>query len=140
MTHPGSDVSPEGAWTPPQGAPQAEPEKKSNAKKWASLAGAVVIVGVGGAYALTGGFGIGNPEVGDCVHAVGETDFETTECDADDADYKIVGIEDEKLSEDDFMADPDTCVEFAEEGVEYAFWQSAGMITEKGTVYCAGPL
>jgi hypothetical protein len=140
MTYPGSDVQPghqpDGAWTPPQGAQQAEPEKKSGAKKWAALAGSAAVVLVGGAYTLTGGFGIGDPKVGDCVHPIGETDFEVVDCDSSDAQYKIVGIEDEKQTEDEFMADPDTCIEFAT--TEYAFWQSSGLITEKGAVYCAG--
>jgi hypothetical protein len=143
MSYPGPDVQPagqqpEGAWAPPQGAPQAEPEKKSNAKKWVSIAGTVAVVGIGGAYTLTGGFGFGDPKVGDCVHLVGETDFEVTDCGSSDADFTIIGIEDEKLTEPDFQADPTSCAEFAE--AESAFWLSAGMITEKGTVYCAAPV
>ena len=83
MTHPGTDYpapgqpgTPDSAWA----APQAEPEKKSGAKKWASLAGTVVVAGVGGAYALTGGFGIGDPKVDDCVQMKGNTDFEVVDC------------------------------------------------------------
>jgi hypothetical protein len=138
MTHPGPEypapgqpAAPDGAWA----APQAEPEKKSGGKKWASIAGAVVVAGVGGAYALTGGFGIGDPKVDDCVHMKGENDFEVVDCDSDDADLKIVGIEDEKKTEADFMDDPASCSEF--ESAEAALWSSAGMITEKGAVYCA---
>jgi hypothetical protein len=144
MTHPGPDHTapgqpgtPEGAWAP-QNDPQAQPEKKSSTKKWASLAGTVVVVGVGGAYALTGGFGIGDPKVNDCVHMKSESDFEVVDCDSGDADLKIVGTEDEKKTEADFMADPASCSAF--ETAEAALWASGSMITEKGTVYCAASL
>ena len=131
---PGQPGTPDGAWA----APQAEPEKKSNTKKWASLAGTVVVVGVGAAYTLTGGFGIGDPKVNDCVHMKSESDFEAVACDDSDADAKIIGIEDEKLTEDEFMADPDTCAAF--ETAEGALWYQNGMITEKGTVYCVASI
>jgi hypothetical protein len=141
MTHPGTDHpapgqpgTPDGAWA----APQAEPEKKSNAKKWASLAGTVVVAGVGGAYFLTGGFGIGDPKVDDCLHMKSESDFEVVDCDSSDADAKVVGIEDKKLTEDEFMADPASCSAFPT--AEGAVWFQNGMITEKGTVYCVAAL
>lgn len=134
MTYPGTDA-------PPPVQPAAEaPAQKSGAKKWASLAGSLVVVGVGGAYALTGGFGIGAPEVGDCVQELADAQIEVVDCSSSDADYKIVGIESEKQTEDEFMADPDSCAEFASAQLEAAFWEAAGMITEKGTVYCAGPV
>jgi hypothetical protein len=141
MTHPeypapatGQPGTPDGAWA----APQAEPERKSNGKKWASLAGAVVVLGGGAAYTLTGGFGIGDPKVNDCVHMKSESDFEAVACDDSDADAKIIGIEDEKQTEDEFMADPDTCAAF--ETAEGALWYQNGMITDKGTVYCVASL
>jgi hypothetical protein len=137
-TAPGQPGTPEGAWDAPQNAPQAQPEKKSNAKKWASLAGTVVVVGIGGAYALTGGFGIGDPNVDDCVQTKGDNGFEVVDCDSGDAEFTIVGIEGEKLTEADFMADPASCAEFAT--AEAAFWSGGGLITETGTVYCAAPL
>jgi len=137
MTHPGTDHpapgqpgTPDSAWA----APQAEPEKKSGAKKWISLAGTVAVAGVGGAYFLTGGFGIGDPKVDDCLHMKSESDFEVVACDDSNADAKVVGIEDKKLTEDEFMADPATCSAFPT--AEGAVWSQSGMITEKGTVYC----
>jgi hypothetical protein len=135
MTHPeypavGQPGTPAGA----SPAPQAEPEKKSSTKKWASLAGTVLVVGVGAAYTLTGGFGLGDPKVNDCVHLKGETDFEVVDCGSDDADAKVIGIEDEKLTEDEFMDDAASCAEF--EDAEGALWSQSGMITEKGKVYC----
>jgi hypothetical protein len=126
---PGQPGTPDGAW-----APQAEPEKKSGAKKWASLAGAIVVIGGGAAYTLTGGFGIGDPKVNDCVHMKSESDFEVVACDDSTADAKIVGIEDEKQTEDEFMADLSFCESFPT--TEGALWYQNGMITEKGTVYC----
>ena len=137
MTTPGSEYPTPGRPDAVGGAeatPQAEPAKKSNTKKWASLAGTVVVVGAGAAYTLTGGFGIGDPAVNDCIHMKGETDFEVVDCGSDDADAKVVGIEDEKLTEDEFMADPESCADFAD--AEGAIWSVSGMITEKGTVYC----
>jgi len=127
---PGQPGTPDRAFA----APQAEPEKKSGAKKWASLAGAVVVLGGGAAYTLTGGFGIGDPKVNDCVHMKSESDFEVVACDDSSADAKVVGIEDEKQTEDEFMNDPTFCESF--ETAEGAVWFQNGMITEKGTVYC----
>jgi hypothetical protein len=91
MADPGSDIpssgqqprSPDGAWVPSQGAPQARPEQKNNTTKWLSIAGA-------------------------------------------------------DLTEDEFMADPASCSEF--ETAEAAFWSAGGMLTDKGTVYCAASL
>jgi hypothetical protein len=66
--------------------------------------------------------------------------MEVVDCGSSDADYRIVGIEDEKQTEDEFMADEDSCAEFADLGVEAAFWESTGFISDKGTVYCVGPV
>lgn len=118
--------------------PPAQPEKKSGAKKWAGIAGTVAVVGVGAAYSLTGGFGIGDPTVGDCVQELADAEIAVVDCGSSDADYRIVGIMGEKQTEDEFMADPESCAEFID--VEAAFWQSGSMVTEAGTVYCAGPV
>ena len=141
MTHPGPDYpapaqpgTPQGAFAAPDPA-QAQPEtKKSGTKKWASLAGTIAVAGVGAAYTLTGGFGIGDPKVNDCVHMKSETDFEVVECSSDQADAKVIGIEDEKKTEKEFMADDNFCSACDE--AEAGLWYQNGMITEKGTVYC----
>ncbi|TFV87372.1 hypothetical protein [Blastococcus sp. CT_GayMR16] len=145
MTYPGSDHAapgqpgtPQDAWAPQTDGQAPQPEKKSNVKKWASVAGAVAVVGIGGAYTLTGGFGIGDPKVNDCVQMKSDNDFSVVDCDSSDAELKIVGIEDEKKTEDEFMADPASCSEFAT--AEAALWSSSGLITDKGTVYCAASL
>lgn len=135
MTHAGADLP-----TPPQQPAGDAPAGKSGNKKWLAIAGGVLVVGVGAAYTLTGGFGIGAPKVGDCVQELADYAMEVVDCGSSDADYEIVGIEGEKQTEDEFMADENTCAEFADAGVEAAFWESAGFISDKGTVYCAGPV
>ena len=77
--------------------PRQQPQK-SGATKWPPIAGAVAAAGVVGAGSLTGWFGLGDPKVGDCVHMKGETDFEVVDCGAGEAEYKIVGIQDEELT------------------------------------------
>ena len=142
MTHPGTDHpapgqpgTPDGAWA----APQAEPEKKSGAKKWASLAGTVAVAGVGGAYALTGGFGIGDPKVDDCIKTVSESDFEVVDCGSDEAEMKVVGIDEQEMTRPDFEAADimDICVDFPK--TEYVLWYG-DIITEPGTIYCTEPV
>jgi hypothetical protein len=129
-----SDIQPPAA-QPGWAAPQAEPEKKNNAKKWASVAGTVLVVGAGAAYSF-GAFGIGDPEVGDCVKTVGETDFEVVDCGADDAQFKVVGIDEQEMTYSEFEAAPaeDICVDFAT--TEIMLW-SGDMVTEPGTIFCA---
>jgi hypothetical protein len=137
MTHPGPEYptpGQPGTFDGATAAPQAQPEKKSNTKKWASLAGTIAVVGVGAAYTLTGGFGVGDPKVNDCLHMESESEFEVVDCDSSDAEAKVVGIEDEKQTEDEFNNDPTFCEAF--ETAEGAVWYQNGMITEKGTVYC----
>ena len=109
LTHPGNDPhapgtqpgTPDGAWTPPA-APQTPPQgapvdqsQTSGAKKWLPIAGSVAVAGVLGVGSLTGWFGIGEPKVGDCVQMKGETDFDVIDCSAEEAEYKIVGVQDE---------------------------------------------
>jgi hypothetical protein len=116
--------------------PPAQEEKKSGAKKWAAVAGTVAVVGVGAAYSLTGGFGMGDPKVGDCVQMVGETDFEAVGCDDAEAEAKIVGIDEQEMTRTEFdeAGVEDICVDFAT--TEVALW-IGDMITEPGTIYCA---
>lgn len=132
MTYPGTDV-------PPAAQPAAQaPAEKSGAKKFLPIAGSALAAVVVAAGAATGWFGIGDPKVGDCVQFTGETDWEVIDCGADEAEAKIVGIQDEKQTEDEFMADDASCSEFAT--AEGALWLSGSMITEKGSVYCVASL
>ena len=143
MTYPGPDT-PSTPGEQPAGAtaaalPAAEaPAEKTGAKKWLPIAGSVAVAAVVAASWLSGWFGIGDPKVGDCVQFQGETDWEVADCGADEAEAKIVGVEDEKLTEDEFMADPASCSEF--ETAEGALWLSGSMITQKGSVYCVESL
>jgi hypothetical protein len=101
--------TPDDAWAPQQGAPQGaaqEQPQKRGAKKWLPIAGAVAAAGVVGAGSLTGWFGLGDPKVGDCVQMKGETDFDVVDCGAGEAEYKIVGIQDEELTWPDFEKPP----------------------------------
>jgi hypothetical protein len=153
MTHPGNDPhapghqpgTPEGAWTPPaapqtppQGAPIEQPQK-TGAKKWLPIAGSVAVAGVLGAGSLTGWFGLGDPKVGDCVQMKGDTDFDVIDCSADEAEYKIVGIQDEEMTWPDFEAASvdDVCRDF--DTWEVALWIGE-LETEPGTIYCSEPV
>jgi hypothetical protein len=128
------------SFPPPQGAPlgqplPGQPEKKSPLKKVLGIAVPVVVVG-GLGIARLGLFGAGDPEVGDCIQETGATSFEVVDCGSDEAQYKVVGIEDGEQSYGDFQNDPDSCVRFAT--AEVALWTGAD--GELGSVYCAEPL
>ena len=130
--------NPEGAWMPPQGgasaAPYAEPQK-SGGKKWLAIGGGILAAGVVGIGAL-GLFGAGDPEVGDCVKMTSDTEFEAVDCSADDAEFEVVGIDEQEMTESEFQAAPveDLCVDFAT--TEAVLW-IGDMVTEPGTIYCA---
>jgi hypothetical protein len=142
MTHPGSEYAvPDqpGTAAGATSAPQAEPEKSSNTKKWASVAGTVLVVGGGAVYSLTNGFGIGDPKVDACVQMQGQTSFEVVDCGSAEAEYKIVGIHDEELTYPDFEAAAavdEVCQDF--QTWEVALW-IGDMETEPGTIYCSEP-
>jgi hypothetical protein len=144
MTQTGPDVQPPAQpgqpyqqWGPDQQQPATPPAPaKSNVKKWGSIAGAVVVAGGLAAFRLTGGFGAGDPSVGDCVQMQGETDFEVVDCTSADAEYKVVGIDEKEQTFADSQNDPETCAKFPE--WEVALW-IGDTITEPGTTYCAVP-
>jgi hypothetical protein len=131
--YPGSDVQ------PPAAQPPAEPEKKSGAKKWLSVAGTVAVVG-GVAAVRFIGFGGGDPEVGDCLKMTSDTEYDAVDCGSAEAEYKIVGIEDDEMTYPDFedaVAADTVCADF--QSWEYALW-TGDLETEPGTIYCAGPV
>ena len=141
MTYPGPEATstpgehPAGATTAPQPSAEA-PAEKSGLKKWLPAVGSLAVAGVVGASWLTGGFGVGEPEVGDCGKTTGETSFEVVDCDAEGAEFKIVGIQDGEQTYPDFQADENSCSEFPK--WEVALW--SGEMTGEGTVYCAEAL
>jgi hypothetical protein len=139
MTHPDypAPAQPgpaEGFAVPEQAPEQSQPAKKGGRKKWASLAGTIVVVGAGAAYQLSGHFGIGDPKVGDCLHMKSDTDFQQVSCDDKTADAKVIGIENQKMTEKEFTDAAEICTNFPD--AEGGLWYQNGMITEKGTVYC----
>jgi hypothetical protein len=153
MTHPGNDPhmpgnqpgTPDGAWTqpaapqtPPQGAP-VDQSQTSGAKKWLPIAGSVAVASVLGVGSLTGWFGIGEPKVGDCVQMKGETDFDVIDCSAEEAEYKIVGVQDEEMTWPSFEAASvdEVCQDF--DTWEVALWIGE-LETEPGTIYCSEPV
>jgi hypothetical protein len=152
MTEPGSQPgTPDGSWAPASGstaatgdagwaplqnAPAAPPEKKG-LKKILPVVGSVAAFGIVAAGWLTGGFGFGEPEVGNCVQMKGETSFDVVDCGEDEAEYKIVGIEDKQMDYDEYMADDSLCASY--EKSEYVLWTGA-VEAEPGTVYCAEPI
>ena len=152
MTDPGSQPgTPDGGWAPAPGghaatgdagwAPQqdasAAPAGKKGLKKLLPAVGSVAAAGIVGVGALTGGFGFGDPEVGDCVQMQGETSFEVVDCGSGDAESRIVGIEDEEVNYAEFMADDSLCTSF--EKTEYVLW-TGELETEPGTIYCTEPV
>ncbi|SFF77487.1 LppU/SCO3897 family protein [Blastococcus tunisiensis] len=134
--------TPDGAWAPPQGGASAaapEDQQKSGAKKWLGIGGAVLAAAVVGLGSLTGWFGAGDPEVGDCVQSSGESDVEVVDCDAPEAQFRIVGIDEQEMTRSEFDAASieDLCVDFAE--TEGALW-FGDLMTEPGTIYCAAAI
>ncbi len=124
-----------GAWYPPQSGASAAPGAATGGlKKWLRIGLPIAVVGVVG---LGSFVGFADPEVGDCVQMAGDTDFDVVDCGSAEAEYRIVGIEGDEQTYPAFMADPDTCVDFA--STEVALWIGA-LETEPGTVFCAEPV
>jgi hypothetical protein len=91
---------------------------------------AAAVIGVGG-FALAG---TGEPLVGDCITTTDDLSFDVVDCGSAETEYKIVGVQDGTQSQEEYMADPDTCSAFPD--TEYAAWYGAER--GQGTVYCAG--
>jgi hypothetical protein len=112
-----------------------QPEQKSGLKKVLAIGGPILGAGVIGVASLTGFFGAGDPEVGDCVQQNGDS-WDVVDCGSDEAQFKVIGVEDEQQSYGDFQVDPDTCIAFPE--AEFFMW--IGPEGALGSVYCAQPL
>ena len=120
-------------WAPPRYGTPVE-QRKSGGRKWLSIGGSVVAVGIVGAGAL--GLGFGDPEVGDCVQLTSDTGFDVVDCGAGEAEYKIVGIAAEDITYPDYMADDDLCSTVVD--TEVVLWFGAD--ADPGTAYCAAGL
>ncbi|MBN1093291.1 hypothetical protein JKP75_12420 [Blastococcus sp. TML/M2B] len=66
--------------------------------------------------------------------------YETVDCDSKEAEFKIIGIDEQEMTYKDFEEAPveDLCVDFVDT-TEYVLWEG-DMLTEPGTIYCAGPV
>jgi hypothetical protein len=149
MSHPGSgpDMNPAGqqpgqqpgAWTPPGGAtPAGAPTGKSGLRKALPIVGSLAVAGVLGASAF-GMFGRSEPEVGDCVKGGGGgSEFESVDCGSDEAENRVVGIEEEQMTYDEFMAEK-VCTAF-ENAMSAIWFGPADDDGADGTVYCAEPV
>lgn len=124
-------------WSGQQAFHQLDPQK-AGARKWlpivGGLVGLLVVVSL-----LVNGFG-GDPEPGDCVQNTA-ADIEVVDCDSDDADYRVVGEDEERddLTQSEFMSNDDTCSQF--DGVVYQVWIGALDDDDaEGDIYCLGPV
>ncbi len=136
---PGAWVQPQqpGPWVPPQDGASAVPgSTPGRATRWLRVGTPIAVDGVVGLGSLGGWLGWGDPEVDDCVQMVGATSFDVVDCGSAEAEYRIVGIEDEEMDYPAFMADPDVCTGF--ESTDVALWIGE-LETEPGTVFCAEP-
>ncbi|GAB3316650.1 hypothetical protein GCM10027451_33760 [Geodermatophilus aquaeductus] len=119
----------------PFGGPAPAPAgKPGKGRKIGSIVAAVAIAGGVAAFRLVD---FGAPDVGDCVQRAGVSDVDIVDCGDSEAELRVVGIEDEKLTEDEYFADPDTCSEFP--SATDALWRE-GKIGSDGTVYCLEPV
>ena len=112
-----------------------QPAQKSGVKKLLAIGGPILVAGVVGVRVL-GLFGGGDPEVGDCVKESGEQSWDVVDCDSGEAQYKVVGVEEDQQTYPEFESDPDTCTGFPE--AEFFMW--IGPDGSLGNVYCAKTL
>src|SRR5215211_5206614 len=122
-------------WGPGQPAPGPVAAPGGGRKKlWTSIGGGVAAVAIGvGVFAYQSA---GEPEIGDCIQPTADGSFDVVGCDSAEAQFSIVGVQEEQQTQEDFFADPDVCSAFPT--TEFAAWY--GSTGDEGTVYCAGPL
>ncbi len=134
--------TPEGAAAPPYspaGLPfdgAGAPPAPSRVRKLARLGGPVLVAGVAAAsWAGLGGSGV--PEVGDCGRASGDDSFEVVECGSGEAQFRVVGVEDEKMTLAEYEVDTEACTSFAT--ADSVLWVGDEFGLD-GTVLCAEPV
>ena len=111
------------------------PKAPSRPKKLARIGGSILVAGVAAA-SWTGLGGSGVPEVGDCGRASGDDSFEVVECDSGEAEFRVVGVEEEKMTLAEYEADTEACTSFATAGSVLWVGDEFGL---DGTVLCAEP-
>jgi hypothetical protein len=134
----GAPQQPQQPWGAPQPAgPQGFGQPQQPAKptrKWVPIVGGIVVLIVA-LFALTSFLGGGAPEVGDCIHQTGSSEYETVDCDSDDSDFKIVGIDEDMTGEEFDATDVnELCLDHAT--ATSVLWYGTSN-DEDGSVYCA---
>ena len=143
MSHPVPPAHPEPGQQPPAlpyspaGVPfdgAGAPQPQSTIKKVARVG--VPLVAAGVAAASWFGLGGGEPEVGDCGKASGDSSFDVVDCDSDEALFRIVGIEEDKMTQPEYEADTTACAGFPT--ADSVLWVGDQFGLD-GTVLCAEP-
>ena len=125
------------AWTPGPPLPETR-ARRPRPRALRVVVPVAVAIGVG-VLRFTGVWGSADdPSVGDCVHTTGSsgTSFDVVDCSSKNAQYKVVGIDPEKMTSKDFQSDDSLCSSIPE--TQVVLW--SGQETEEGTVYCAAPV
>ncbi|MGY1781801.1 LppU/SCO3897 family protein [Geodermatophilus sp. SYSU D01036] len=125
-----------GPGQPGQPGPFGGPAPAGRPGKGRKIGSVVAAVAVAGGLAAFRFIDFGAPEVGDCVQRTSGTDVDVVDCDDSAAELRVVGIEEEEQTESEYLADPDTCIDFA--SATDALWY--GSTGDEGTVYCLEPI
>lgn len=131
---------PQGGFPPPGGAHAGGPQygqqpAKSGAPKWLIpvIGGVILVVAVVVLAALF--LGSTKAEAGDCLRQSGSDELEIVDCDSDEAEFKVIGIQDGQQTQDEYLADPETCIDFPDSVQSFWVEDSDG----QGDVYCVEP-
>ncbi|MGY1730339.1 hypothetical protein ACI798_02370 [Geodermatophilus sp. SYSU D01045] len=127
---------PFGPGQPGQPGPFGGPAPAGKPGKGKKIGSAVAAVAIAGGIAAFRFIDFGAPEVGDCVQRTSGTDVDVVDCDDSAAELRVVGIEEEEQTESEYLADPDTCIDFA--SATDALWY--GSTGDEGRVYCLEPV
>jgi hypothetical protein len=117
---------------PPSGEPQPAGRPRPQ-RKWLPIIGGVI--GLVVVLNLVRGFASGDPEVGDCMQESGSAEFDTVDCDSGDAQFRILGTDEDMTGVEFDATDPnELCGDFAD--ATSVFWYGSDSDSD-GTVYCA---
>jgi hypothetical protein len=130
--YPPQGPPPPGGFPPPAGSQFGQQPAKSGAPKWLIpvIGGVVLVVAVVVLAALF--LGSTKAEAGDCLRQSGSEELEIVDCDSDEAQFRVIGIQDGQQTQDEYLADPETCVDFPESVQSFWVEDSDG----RGDVYC----
>lgn len=120
-----------GGGATPFGGPGQPAPKPGKGRKIGGIVGAVAIAGGIAAFRL---IDFGAPEVGDCITAEGTTSFESVDCGDSEAQFKVIGVIDEQVTESEFYEPSyQPCGDYP--SATQVLWN--GETGGEGTVYCA---